>query len=350
MSSPSVLFKHCEKPLDKTGLKVAILGAGPAGLHAAGYLACRGHEVHVFDKLPEPGGLLIFGIPDRRIPKDRVRSSVRELEKVGVIFNTGVKIVGKKVSPEVGDLLARTSINIREIVERFDAVMITTGAWRCRKLGVEGEDSRYVYTALDFIFNIRLRELGYSESEPEVREPVAVVGAGRTAVDVLEELCIRGLKTYIVYRRRLQDSRAYRELSRLVTRYNIKVYELRQPLRILSSRGAVTGIELAPVLIDSDGKLRVATEREREVLECGTVIEAIGEEPSPPLDEETARDLGVSLVGGRILVNENHQSTNPKIFAAGDVVLGPSSIGQATKTGLAAARALDSFLRSQLRR
>jgi len=345
-----VLFKHCEKPAEKTGFKIAIIGAGPAGLHAAGFLACRGHEVYVFDKLPEPGGLLIFGIPDRRVPKSRIRSSIQELEKLGVVFNTGVKVTGKKIVNEVGDFLAKSSIDIREIVTKFDAVLITTGAWKCRKLNIEGEDSRYVYTALDYIFNVRLRELGYRDTEPEVREPVVVIGAGRTAVDVVEELCLRGLKVYLVYRRRLQESRAYRELSSIISKYNVRVFELKQPTRILTSRGEVVGIELAKVMIDSQGNLRVLRDSETEIIECGTVIEAIGESSSPPFDEETARELNVELQDGRLKVDNNYQTSNPKIFAAGDVVLGPSSIGHATKTGLEAARALDRYLLSTYRR
>ncbi len=345
-----MLFKHCERPAERTGLKVAIIGAGPAGLHAAGFLACRGYEVHVFDKLPEPGGLLIFGIPNRRVPKDRIRSATRELERLGVIFNLGIKIAGKRAVQEIGDEFVRNRLNVKDIVDRFDAVLITTGAWRSRRLGIEGEDSKLVYMALDYIFGIRLRELGYRDSEPEVREPVVVIGAGRTAVDVLEELCLRGLKVYLVYRRRLKDSRAYRELASLISRYNIKVYELRQPTRILTSRGSVTGLELAPVTIESNGSVKVVSTYEREVIECGTVIEAIGEEPSPPLDEETAKELGIMLQRGRLQVNENYQTSNPKIFAAGDVILGPSSIGQATKTGLEAAKALDKYLMISLRK
>lgn len=330
--------------MQRTGFKIAILGAGPAGLTAARYLASQGHEVHIYDKMPMPGGLMMFAIPEKRIPKRRIREQVQELEKLGVVFNLGVK-VQEGSREDVFDKLCRTVVSLREIVQKYDAVLIATGAWRCRKLGIEGENAQGVYTALPFIISLRLKELGILQDEPEIGNKVAVIGAGRTAVDVVDELASRGRQVVLIYRRRLAESRAYKELSEILSKYSnvIQILECYQPVKICTSRGKVTGIEVAPVRMIQD-KMIVDTGNTL-VVECDQVIEAIGEEPTPPVTEDAARVLNIELRGGKIVVNEQYQTTNEKIFAAGDVVLGPSSIGQAVKTGLEAARSIDKYLR-----
>ncbi len=331
----------------RTGFKIAILGAGPAGLTAARYLASRGHEVHIYDKMPMPGGLMMFAIPEKRIPKRRIREQAQELERLGVVFNLGVK-VQEGDREDVFDKLCKARVSLREIVQKYDAVLIATGAWRCRKLRIEGEDAQGVYTALSLIISLRLRELGLVQEELEIGNRVAVIGAGRTAVDVVEELVSRGRQVVLIYRRKLSESRAYRELSEILHKHAdlIQVLECYQPVRICVSRGRVTGIEIAPVKIIQD-KMVIDTDR-TAVIDCDQVIEAIGEEPTPPMTEDSARALKIELKGGKIVVNERYQTANEKVFAAGDVVLGPSSIGQAVKTGLEAAKSIDMYLGQRL--
>ncbi|NPA69219.1 MAG: FAD-dependent oxidoreductase [Crenarchaeota archaeon] len=331
--------------MEKLGRKVAILGSGPAGLQAADYLSSRGIEVHVYDRLPEIGGMMMFAIPERRVPKKRLIQRRIELEKRGVVFNLGIKVQEGNVKCE-GDELASRVVSFRELVDKYDALLICTGAWRSRMLGIEGEDSSGVYPALEYIFKIRLRELGYVSQEPDVGDRVVVVGAGRTAVDVVEELCLRSKKVILVYRRKLSESRAYRELSELVRKYNIELYEERNPTKIVTSRGKVTGIEVGKVVRVGD-RFQI-DEKDRIIIECDSVIEAIGEEPTPPIDEKVASMFNIDIDRGRIKVDENFRTRNPKIYAAGDVVLGPSSIGQAVGTGLKAAKSIELYLREKL--
>jgi len=329
---------------EKTGFKIAILGAGPAGLQAAQYLVERGYEVHVYDRLPEPGGMMMFAIPSRRIPKDRIRSRVRELERKGVQFILKTKIQDGYSKIE-GDNLVENIVSIREIISKYDSILICTGAWKSRMLNIEGENSVGVYPALEYILNIRLKELGYIDREPDVGDRVVVIGAGRTAVDVVEELCLRNREVVLIYRRKISESRAYREFLKLLNKYNIKVLEERQPLKILVNRGRVSGLEFCKVKREGD-KFILDTSN-IETVECDTVIEAIGEIPTPPISENIAKELGIEIRDGRIVVDSEYRTGNEKIFAAGDVVLGPSSIGQAVGSGLKAAQSIDKYLRAK---
>ena len=329
---------------EKTGFKIAILGAGPAGLQAAQYLVERGYEVHVYDRLPEPGGMMMFAIPSRRIPKDRIRSRVRELERKGVQFILKTKIQDGYSKIE-GDNLVENIVSIREIISKYDSILICTGAWKSRMLNIEGENSVGVYPALEYILNIRLKELGYIDREPDVGDRVVVIGAGRTAVDVVEELCLRNREVVLIYRRKISESRAYREFLKLLNKYNIKVLEERQPLKILVNRGRVSGLEFCKVKREGD-KFILDTSN-IETIECDTVIEAIGEIPTPPISENIAKELGIEIRDGRIVVDSEYRTGNEKIFAAGDVVLGPSSIGQAVGSGLKAAQSIDKYLRAK---
>ncbi len=332
--------------IEKTGYKVAVLGAGPAGLQAAQYLAERGHEIYVYDRLPEAGGMMMFAIPSRRIPKDRIRERVRQLEKLGVNFILRTKVQDDSYRVE-GDELAENIINMRTIVDRYDAVLICTGAWKSRMLGIEGENTVGVYPALEYILNIRLRELGYQYRDLEIGNRVIVVGAGRTAVDVVEELCMQKKEVVLVYRRRLSESRAYRDFLKILSKYgsSIKILEERNPIKIISRRGKVCGVEIGKVVRRGD-KFEVDTSN-TEFVECDSIIEAIGEIPTPPISEKSARELGIEIRNSKIAVNEEFRTGNEKIFAAGDVVLGPSSIGQAIGTGLKAAKSIDKYLRER---
>ena len=169
-----------------TGKKVAIIGAGPAGLGAAGVLLCNGHEVDVYDALPEPGGLLIIGIPAFRVPKEGVREGVKELAEAGARFFTSTFVYcGEKPHEHEALLFVKEFVNLEDIIKKYDAVVITTGTWRSRSLEIPGEDLPGVYKALDYLARIYANQLGYLPKEkvyPTGRK-VLVVGAGLTAVD-----------------------------------------------------------------------------------------------------------------------------------------------------------------------
>ena len=141
-------FVACkEPPKEKKDKKIAIIGAGPGGLAAAGVLICRGYHVDVYDMMPEPGGMLLFGIPDIRMPKEKIIEGIKELEKFGVKF-----ILNTKVSKDVP---------FDKILEDYDAVIIATGAWKDIKINIPGSDAEGVYWAVDFLSKIALVNRGY---------------------------------------------------------------------------------------------------------------------------------------------------------------------------------------------
>ena len=221
-----------------TGKKVAIIGAGPAGLGAAGILLCNGHEVHIYDALPEPGGLLIFGIPPFRVPREGVREGVKELQEAGAKFFTSTFVYcGEKPREHEALLLVKNYVNLEDLVQKYDAVVITTGTWRSRSLGVPGEDLPGVYKALDYLFRIYAHQLGYLPAEkvyPTGRK-VLVVGAGLTAVDAALEAKLQGAeKVVVAYRRTINEAPAGRKTieTELINK-GVEFRELLNPVAFL---------------------------------------------------------------------------------------------------------------------
>jgi glutamate synthase (NADPH/NADH) small chain len=341
------------KPTTKnppTGKKVAIIGAGPAGLGAAGVLLCNGHEVHIYDALPEPGGLLIFGIPPFRVPREGVREGVKELEEAGAKFYTSTFVYcGEKSHEHEALLLAKNFVDLEELVNRYDAVVITTGTWRSRSLNVPGEDLRGVYKALDYLFRIYAHQLGYLTKDkvyPTGRK-VLVIGAGLTAVDAALEAKLQGAEKIVVaYRRTINEAPAGRKTieTELIAK-GIEFRELINPVAFLGTdkleKVRFIRMKLGPP--DKSGRPRPepvpGSEFEEEF--DATLI-AAGEEPTPP-----GRCLGIELnPDGTIKVDEKMQTTRRGVFAAGDVVTGPSLIGKALSSGMRVAQFVDEYLRS----
>ena len=332
-----------------TGTKVAIIGAGPAGLGAAGILLCNGHEVHIYDALPEPGGLLIFGIPPFRVPREGVREGVKELQEAGAKFFTSTFVYcGEKPREHEALLLVKNYVNLEDLVQKYDAVVITTGTWRSRSLGVPGEDLPGVYKALDYLFRIYAHQLGYLPAEkvyPTGRK-VLVVGAGLTAVDAALEAKLQGAeKVVVAYRRTINEAPAGRKTieTELINK-GVEFRELLNPVAFLGGgrleRVRFIKMRLGPP--DKSGRPRPepvpGTEFEEEF---DTVLIAVGEEPTPP-----GKCLGIEFnPDGTVKVDEKMQTTRRGVFAAGDVVTGPSLIGKALASGMKAATFVDEFLK-----
>ncbi len=306
---------------------MAVVGAGPAGLAAAGELACRGHEVRVFDRLPEPGGMLMFAIPDFRFRKDLVRAGVRELEGLGVVFERA-EVVGRAV---------------RELLGRYDAVLIATGAWRSVKLGVKGEELPGVHYGVDWMFSYMLHRLGYGPPPPTPGERTVVVGAGLTGLDVCEVLHRSyGIKPILVYRRPLKVAPAAVALQRLAEKGVISVVESALPVEVVGS-SRVEGLKVVSVepTLERGAPLKPLPGTER-VIEADTVIVAAGILPSPP---PSLAELGVALGrDGRVVVDENYMTGVEGLFAAGDVASGGTNVAKALDSGRRAAEAIDRFL------
>jgi glutamate synthase (NADPH/NADH) small chain len=333
-----------------TGKKVAIIGAGPAGLGAAGVLLCNGHEVHVYDALPEPGGLLIFGIPPFRIPKEGVREGVKELVDAGAKFYTSTFVYcGEKPREHEALLLVKEFVNLEELVNRYDAVVITTGTWRSRSLGVPGEGLPGVYKALDYLFRIYSNQLGYLPREKvhPTGKKVLVVGAGLTAVDAALEAKLQGAeKVVVAYRRTINEAPAGKKVieTELIAK-GIEFRELVNPVAFLGAERLekVRFIRMRLGPPDKSGRPRPepvpGSEFEEEF---DTVLIAAGEEPTPP-----GNCLGIEFnPDGTIKVDEKMMTTRRGVFAAGDVVTGPSLIGKALGSGMRAAQYVDEFLKS----
>ncbi|MEM1631243.1 MAG: FAD-dependent oxidoreductase [Thermofilum sp.] len=327
---PVIKIAPCSEAPQPTGRKVAVIGSGPAGLAAAGYLACRGHEVVVYDRLPEPGGMLLFAIPEFRIPKSDVRESIAQLKRLGVRF-----VVNREVD----------SSALRELLSEYDAVLVATGTWKGRKLGIPGEDKHKVYDALDWISHFMAYKLGYRSDEPPPLEgDVGIVGAGLTAVDICE-LAVYEYKArpIILYRRPMSVAPAKHMLKHL-EKLGVRFFENVIPLEVTGACCA-TGVKLARVKPTTDRKAptEVIPGSEFE-LPLDALVVAVGLEATPP---RLLSELGVKLNrDGTIAVDENYMTSVKGLFAAGDVVHGPSNIGLAMRSGRLAAQSIDAYLSS----
>ncbi len=330
---------------------VAIIGSGPAGLAAAGYLACQGYEVNVYDKMPIPGGMMYFAIPTFRVPRESVDEGVEDLrDNFGVKFILNTKVFCMKEGehrPDEGDVFFTDLVDLRDLVEEYDAVLITTGTWRSRRLGIEGEFSQGVYPALDYLFRIYTYEQKLINVPPPKPSKVVVIGGGLSAIDAVEESLKRGVKeVYLVYRRTPKEAPAGEAEIKRMIKLGAKFIELASPKRVISRRGRVEGIEFIRMKLgepDESGRPRpIPIPGTEFTIETEAVITAIGEIPTPPFEDEC---LGIKVDRrNRIVVDKNFNTGHPKVFAAGDVVLGPSLIGKALSHGIKAATALHNVL------
>ncbi len=319
-------------PAPDVGRNVGIIGAGPSGLAATGYLAANGYQVETYDKLPNPGGLMVFGIPSSRIPPDRIQRGVTLLErKYGVLFHMRTKICcSAPLHEEEGDHFSYDMVGLADLLERHDAIMICTGSWKSRKLGVEGESLAGVYSSLEFLFPIRaVRYASPNVTVPPVEgKRVVVIGAGHSAVDVAHSAKNLGAsEVTVVYRRTAAHAPCGRfEIERMVESGCVW-NELCTPLRFLGESGQVCAVEAR----DKNGDLIT--------IAADAVVTAIGEIPTPPF----AKELGLENVR-KGEVRWLNMTALENVFVAGDVLTGPSKIGTAVYSGLRAARSLSNWL------
>ncbi len=326
---------------------VAIVGAGPAGLAAAGYLSCQGYDVDVYDKLPYAGGLMMFAIPGYRIFPDNVVEGVEDLrDRLSVKFMFRVKVFARNQERhDEGDDYVERTIALEELLERYNAILIATGTWRSRRLGIEGENAINVATALEYLYMWRLYEEGLSPREPPRGRRVVIIGAGLSAIDAAEKALEDGAEVYLTYRRTIAEAPAGEYPIISLIRRGIRWIELVQPRRIVSVGGFARGVEFVRVRLgelDESGRPRpIAIEGSEFTIETDLVIAAVGEIPTPPF----TKFVGIETDGGgRIAVDKSYRTGIEKIFAAGDVVSGPTFIGRAFGCGLRTARSLDIYL------
>ncbi len=318
--------------------KVAIVGSGPSGLACAGDLAKAGYSVTVFEALHTPGGVLVYGIPEFRLPKSIVAKEIEGLKKLGVKFETNM-VVGKVIS-------------VDELFELgYKAVFIGTGAGLPRFMNIPGENCKGVYSANEFLTRINLMKAYRDVNDTPVMRAkrVAVVGGGNVAMDAARcALRMGAEEVYIIYRRSLEELPARREEVEHAKEEGIIFKLLNNPVRILSDdKMNVTGIECVQMELgepDASGR-RSPVEKENSnfVIDVDAVIMAIGTSPNP-LIRKTTEGIEFNIKGG-IVVNEDGLTTRDNVFAGGDAVTGAATVILAMGAGKKAAAAIDKALR-----
>jgi len=320
-----------------TGKKVAVVGAGPAGLTAAADLAKLGHGVVVFEALHKPGGVLIYGIPEFRLPKRIVEAEAEYIGKLGVTVRLNV-MVGKLYT-------------LRELLEGFDAVFIGTGAGLPLFMRVPGENLCGVYSANEFLIRVNLMK-AYAFPEYDtpicVGERVAVIGGGNVAMDAARCAWRLGAKEVkIVYRRSREEMPARAEEIENAEEEGIIFEFLTNPKRFIGNeRGWVKAMECIRMCLgepDESGRRRpVPIEGSEFIMDVDTVVIAIGRSPNPII-QQTTEGLQVTK-WGTIVTDENGKTSIEGVYAGGDIVTGEATVISAMGAGKKAARAIHEYL------
>lgn len=326
--------------LKPSGERVAVIGAGPAGLTVAGDLIKFGHEVIVFEALHKAGGVLVYGIPEFRLPKKIVQCEVDYLEKLGVEFRYDY-VIGK-------------TIPVRQIIDDFDAVFIGTGAGLPRFMKVDGENLLGVLSANEYLTRANLmKAYDFPEADtPIVKgKKVITVGGGNVAMDCARTALRMGAeRSLIVYRRAEEQMPARLEEIHHAKEEGVEFHLLQNPVRLVGDdRGWISGAEVIKMELgepDSSGRRRPIPIEGSEFIEnTDALIVAIGNSPNP-LVPNCFPDLEVTRWGG-IVVNEiTGQTSVPGVFAGGDIVLGAATVILAMGHGRRAARAMNLYLSS----
>ena len=335
-----------ERPVEiapATGKRVAVIGAGPAGLIAAADLAKRGHAVELFEAFHKAGGVLVYGIPEFRLPKAIVEREVEYIHKLGVKINTSY-IVGRAVS--LNELLTELG---------FDAVFIGTGAGLPYFLGVPGENLNGVYSANEFLTRVNLmKAYKFPEFDTPVRvaDTMAVFGGGNVAMDAARCALRLGARTvYCIYRRSKAELPARAEEVEHAAEEGVDFRLLTSPVRFIGNeKGWLTGVECIRMELgepDASGRRKpVPVAGSEHVIPIEIAIIAIGQGPNPLLTR-TARELSVDRWGHVQADPETGQTNLPGVFAGGDIVTGAATVIEAMGAGQKAARAIDRYLREK---
>ncbi|MBO5702466.1 MAG: NADPH-dependent glutamate synthase [Clostridia bacterium] len=331
---------------ESNGHRVAVVGSGPSGLTCAGDLAKKGYEVTVYEALHTAGGVLVYGIPEFRLPKAIVAKEVDTLEKLGVKVETNV-VIGK-------------TLTVDELFEMgYEAVFIGSGAGLPNFMGIPGESYKGVYSANEFLTRSNLMKAYLDNPETPIMKggKVAVVGGGNVAMDAARTALRLGAeKVYIVYRRSMEELPARKEEVEHAEEEGIEFRLLCNPTEIVGynnpedprdpKNGFVIGMKCVKMELgepDAKGRRRpvVIPDSEFEI-EVDTVVISIGTSPNP-LIKSTTEGLEVNAHGG-IIVNEDGLSSRNAVYAGGDVVTGAATVISAMGAGKTAAKAIDEYL------
>ena len=330
---------EAKKP-EPNGHKVAIIGAGPAGLTCAGDLAKMGYEVTVFETLHLAGGVLVYGIPEFRLPKDIVQKEIDGLKALGVTICTNT-VIGR-------------TITVDELFEQgYEALFIGSGAGLPRFMGIDGENLKGVYSANEFLTRTNLMKAYKEDSDTPIQHAknVAVVGGGNVAMDAAR--CAKRLgaeNVYIVYRRGEEEMPARKEEVEHAKEEGIIFKTLNNPTEILGDEHKfVTGMKCVEMELgepDESGRRSPVEKADSEfVLEVDSVIMAIGTSPNP-LIRNTTKGLETNR-RGCFVADENGMTSREGVFAGGDAVTGAATVILAMGAGKTAAKAMDEYIKNK---
>jgi glutamate synthase (NADPH/NADH) small chain len=328
--------------------KVAVVGSGPAGLTAAAYLAERGFEVTIFEALHLPGGVLVYGIPEFRLPKEIVRHEISDIEKLGVQIKT--------------DYIVGRTITIEELRDEFDAIFIGIGAGTPRMMGIPGSELIGIYSSSEFLTRINLmKSYDFPRHDTPVRvgKNVIVVGGGNVAMDSARSALRMGQTTQfshhdtyhpnhvkVVYRRTESEIPARIEEYLHAVEEGIEFHWLKNPVEYIGENGQLKAVKVQHMKLgepDDSGRRRpVPIEGKFEVFDVDTVIEAIGQTPNKLLLESFPQ-LKLNR-RGTIEVDQNLMTSVEGIFAGGDIVTGAATVIEAMGAGKQAAKSIINYL------
>lgn len=320
-----------------TGKKVAVVGAGPAGLTCAGDLSKMGHKVVVFEAFHAPGGVLMYGIPEFRLPKEIVKSEVEYIQKLGVEICYDV-VVGK-------------TIEVKELLDEFDAVFVGTGAGLPRFLDIPGENLAGVYSANEFLTRVNMMK-AYKfpnyDTPIKIGKKVATFGAGNVAMDCARTALRLGAeKSYIIYRRSEKEMPARNEEIEHAKEEGVIFKLLTNPTKFIpDEKGNIRQVVCVEMKLgepDDSGRRRpIPIEGSEFKIDIDTALIAVGQSPNP-LVPKTVEGLEIGKQGN-IKTDENGQTSIPGLFAGGDITSGAATVILAMGAGKKAAKAIDNYL------
>ena len=310
-----------------TGKKIAVLGGGPGGLSAAYYLQLMGHQATVYEMLPKLGGMLRYGIPNYRLPKERLEEDINSILKTGVEVKYGLKI--------------GQDITIQDLRKEYDAVLITIGASTDKKLGLEGEDADGVLSAVQF-----LRNVGRNEIMDLTGKEVAVIGGGNVSMDAVRTAKRLGAKKVsIVYRRRVADMTALPGEIEGAVAEGIELQTLKAPSSLkINGDNHIEGIYVKPQMVSAirDGRASIKPTGEDDIyIPCDILIVAIGQN----IETRHFEEAGIPVERGKIITKSTGTFEDmPGVFAGGDCASGPASVIKAIAAAKVVAANIDEYL------
>ncbi len=327
---------------ESNGHKVAIIGAGPAGLTAAGDLAKLGYKVTVYEALHVAGGVLMYGIPEFRLPKAIVQQEIDGLKKMGVDFECNM-VIGKVLT--IDELMSEYG---------YEAVFVGSGAGLPRFMGIPGESLKGVYSANEFLTRSNLMKAYLPTSKTPIRtgKKVAVVGGGNVAMDAARSALRLGAETvYIVYRRGMAELPARKEEVEHAEEEGIIFKTLCNPVEILSDDEgfvkAITCVEMELGEPDASGRRRPIEKKGSEfTMDVDTVIMSLGTSPNP-LIRSTTPGLDTNKHGCIVTDGDDGKTSREGVYAGGDAVTGAATVIKAMGAGKAAAKAIDEYIQSK---